>query len=396
MDGTWGFDEQFYTLWQLVNERYVDWSEFSQLPMPQGVTASEAWEVIGELRRRSGFALDRGHGKLGELWVNLPMNAQRRMRVIIDRTDADSHLSTWLSSTALSDAYVQGRVSELALLLQRNGDAADYETLRSVVLGTRRPRKEQERLAAAFEAALNSEFSSPRPRTATVEALYGEITGGAPIRHIASIENRPILVACDLCLATAPEVRAMGMDVFATGSHVWSLATELATRGPQAAFLGALILKAFFIRSGFGCIALLPLMALDAPARDSNAPLPKGDITSEVLAFIEALGAPLALLERSVLAGEERLDDLRHALESTPRLNYRQREIALRALRPGMEAFDYENYVETFQVAYNTARSDLSALVADGLLSPVPHSKKSTFAPAPNFASALETFLFDF
>jgi Fic family protein len=72
------------------------------------------------------------------------------------------------------------------------------------------------------------------------------------------------------------------------------------------------------------------------------------------------------------------------------RLNHRQREILLEALRNQNFAIKISEHQSSQGISYQTARSDLLGLVEEGLMQQIKHSRAFAFAPVPDLEDRLK------
>ena len=88
--------KEFVSIWRLLNERFVRWEEFCQMPMPLGTDAKTMWCITRSLLRGAGIELNHpgwcSTDPTETMWFSVPRTTERAVREIQARTDCNSIL----------------------------------------------------------------------------------------------------------------------------------------------------------------------------------------------------------------------------------------------------------------------------------------------------------------
>ena len=88
--------KEFVSIWRLLNERFVRWEEFCQMPMPPGTDAKTMWCITRSLLRGAGIELNHpgwcSTDPTETMWFSVPRTTERAVREIQARTDCNSIL----------------------------------------------------------------------------------------------------------------------------------------------------------------------------------------------------------------------------------------------------------------------------------------------------------------
>lgn len=392
------WDERFCSLWRDVNQCVVTREELDERDLPDNCTADDVWRALEALRRAAGYTLSRPRAGRAATWVNLPLNAQRHARVILDHSSANSVIGMRLANAAdLTSVYLEGRVTELVGTLGRDGLATDYERVRDITMHEKQPRNAADAVVRAFDETLKAERPRGERKTAALGArdLYDALACALdrPSQATMGQKARLFFETVDDCLAAVPQVR--GLDMLSNAARLWAFVGTSTCLSDLNATYASLVCKAYFVRCGFAGLSLLPIVSAGRSALGRLASLPPtSDMTGATVALLNVISPELEKLENTIRSEEERLIDLHERLATSGQLNYRQRA-TLEAFLDNTEAtYDYQGYCEKFQVTYNTARTDLNGLAARGLLYTLEDNCRLAFYPVPGFVSRLERMLY--
>lgn len=387
-------DPAFLRLWKEANGRVLTRDEFCRMPMPQGVSADQAWEAVGLLRRYAGICLGPNERLASSVWMNLPREERRLARDIAARGSAESALGALaLLGTRRRSSFIEEQVREVEAALGTDGETLGYEDVRAVLLDELPPSSTAELLALNYSEVYERELARERgdppamKQGLSMGSLYERLVSGIK-PEVVPRWNRPVADNVSRFLASMD--RLDSYDIPAASSYIWGAAARLGIVQPYGALFGSLVRKVFLIRGHMPALALLPLTTV---AREAELADDDTDTTRPTSKYLHLMGRQLDHLEGLVGREEGRRQDLRAMLGSSGAVNLRQREVLLKMLEESDAEYDYSSYAERFQVAYNTARSDLTGLARLGLMASGEHQNRRVFRAAPNYLSALGAWL---
>ncbi len=376
-------DEHFEALWNAVNERYVPWEEFAAMPMPSGLSAEDAWEVLMTLRRGAGKRIPFLQEPL--LWYNLPYADRVIAQEVLILTSAESDIAAHFSKCSFANAVPGNLVEDMLVLLERDGIESDYELLRAVILGERPPRNIGEQLARNYCNVLSRAFEQVGQDEAMcldTVALWHDLTEGVP----AVFYDEPSLRQLSADAHLLP--RQNQLEQLCLSAYFWEYTFISRMTGGYAALFASLMQKLFLMTSGYRYVSLLPLgkemIAHHDPVRSAFGPSRNWDdrkvhydLTPYFSWYIQLVHKGLVALRAQAQEEERYEEDLRTAIEAAPNLNFRQQTLLLDALCDPDFEIDYAAHQARWQTTYATARSDITRLMNAGFLRPEQRGKRN-------------------
>lgn len=389
-------DVQFLRLWQIANERMLTEDELADLEMPAGASAHEVWHAITLLRRWSGSVVGLNESRLVEFWVNLPNSERQKARRIIERGAELAMLGRMAERRSYPAVNLHDQVGEIAAALRRDGAPLDHETLRAILTRAYAPKSPTEQLVANYMGVLLAEWEQPTA-AGSIESIYERLTrgvlgrrglGSGPVAGEAAVWDYTVLANCDRCLASAGDAR--GEEVLNLGSYLRGATFGVRLVDPYQTLLGSLLQKVLFIRSGHGCLSLLPFCAVAVASSKPETDERAFDITERTARYLDATSDLLDDLANVLAANAQREQALHAAIDGSPRLTMRQKDALHRIVNNPDEVLDYDEYTARYQASYNTARSDLGKLVNAGVLYTTSDGRRVAFHATPHAMRAIE------
>lgn len=413
-------DERFCALLFALSDRGMTFERFSRLPMPQGLTPEQAWQVLAAIRRHQAVYY-RDTCLIGgvqmQQWFTPTRSIDAMLHDLGARTQASSILDTALHERHGRRFIMHSLIEETSAALACDGFAVDYETVRAIVAGDAAPTTPVGRLIANTHALLSDVVDSDDGQTpidpAYIRHIYARLTEGIDASSIGGglawgMEWPEDDLPADLVLR---EVAAMASGELADpAAHPIIMGQQLTCKiwkyppFPSCNYiLGSLVTRLYMKRKGYPVFTYIPSSKMTLAWKS-------GGYTDERVSPYAQCGAVtgfdrdwtvywescLALLqheldrlERYVLELKTYDDVLLASLESDHAFNHRQRDVLRRAvLTPGLTV-RIEEHRRAYELAYSTARADLTALVERGLLEMHYEGKAQVFGPRRDMKAVL-------
>lgn len=340
-------------------------------------------------------------------WTETPV-IYAAMADIAARSDEASSLWFSLSHLIHRDDVARVLVQELTAACFRDGLSADYETVRSLVIGRRPPESSQERLvvhaAGLFYDLVDRSKELLHVDIPFMRGLYSRLTTGAEdIYAIPYLPKHPpqgkgARGTNDDLLAS---IAVNHSDELAWGTNpaygVVLNADIIWDSRPFEHFNGLmefLVRVASFRRFGFHCLCFVPLssMRLDwerdlvspsiAPFRWGEAIVESShgiDSTPYLECMVGFLQEGICRLEGLVRRIERADTTSKRRINCDGRLNYRQRDLLMGMVDNPSREIDVHEYQVCYGVVASTARIDLNRLVTMRLLNDGFRGRKQVF-----------------
>lgn len=385
-------DEAFLNLWKLASERAFSREEFAALPMPADADADEVWDAITLLRRWSGRDVGLNETRMSVFWVNMSGHARELVSDIVGRSGASSILGRYVQAVGFRRAFIEAKVDSLRSALAQDGLSLDYESVRSTLLGETPPHTAQERLVANYESIVADELARAEEGAGSrdIRGLFAQLA--CDVVDMRGIRwDMTVLANLDACMKSAAGESDEMM--FCAARYLWGAGHDIFFVSELQATFASLLRKVYFIRAGRENLALLPLsshfQSEDVPQGDQEA----CDISVSVEHMLQTMASLLDEMEVVAQARLERLDDMRVALDVSEAFSLRQKDVLAQAIADPGVSFSYDALAARFGVSYNTVRTDMSRLVAAGLLYTSFEGHRVLLRPVPGIAAALERAL---
>ena len=408
----------------LAKGRYVHWDDVRRMPPPGGLDRRTWWLGI-KLARAQGmrdFPL-RATGGL-PFQYSLPDRALELLHWIDQHSAGEIIVSETIKDPGDRRRYLVNSLFEEAITSsQLEGASATRQVAKEMLRTGRPPRDRGERMILNnYHAMAELRTLAARPLTTEdVLQLHAVVTQGTLTDDTAAgrlqrpDEERVVVQAPDGAVAHVPPPaaelpeRLAAMCRFANGEdtpgfmhpvvravllHLW-----LAYDHPFEDGNGRTARTLFYrgmLSSGYWLFEYVTISRLlvKAPAQYARAFLytetDEFDATYFILHQLEVIRRAIEELHRYL---RRKMDELRETLQLVRRadLNYRQKALITHALRHPDAEYTYQSHATSHRVVRQSARTDLLALVARGLLERGLVGRRNVFRPAPNLSEQLAT-----
>ena len=414
-------DERFECLLARLAERGMSREEFDRLDareMPQGMTRNEAWRALAQIRRCQAVhyrdPLYVGSVRADD-WFYPTHRINRQLRELGMRTCSGSRLDAALSERHGRRLVARSLVQETVATLRCDGLDIDEETARDVISGAREASGTVERLALNMHGLLvgmldgeaqpitpelvenmysqlmdgvdDTSFASrtpwgdewpddPMPREEAIAQLCGMASGALadPAEHPIIVSQR---LVCKLWKTTP----------FPTCNYV----------------MGSLLHRLHMKLCGYPAFVYVPSSSATLAWKCGNrsgegvAPYASSGIVEGTSrewtlyweSCLHILLDEVDRLEAQVLRLKELDDRLLARLAEDRSFNHRQRDVLRRAILVPESTFRIEEHRRTYDLAYSTARQDLTTLMERGLLEMRYEGKAQVFTSRFDMKGAL-------
>lgn len=404
--------------------KYLHWDELLHRDPPGGLSHELWWAAIRMVRSQTQMDLPLRDKYQG----NFSYTSPDTMLELLQRVDRGASgriaLPEGVASPEGRDRYIVSSLIEEAITSsQLEGAATTRRVAKDMIRSGRQPRTTGERMIFNNFAAL-SYIRTIKDRDLTPELIFGlhrlvaretmeapeEIgafrKGQVYVRHDPSdlvlhepppVEELPgrMQLLCEFANRDIPDYYVHPV-VRAIVIHFW-----LAYDHPFADGNGRTARALFYwsmLRQGYWLCEYISLSDIvkKAPARYARAFLysetDDNDVTYFILHQLECIIRALDNVEQHLRRRVEQVRNARLLLrKSTALVNQRQLALLSHALEKPDTVYTIESHRVSHNVVYQTARSDLLALVDLGLLAKSKSGKKHVFRSVQNLAEALAT-----
>ena len=405
-----------------ANREYLYWDKFKHLPMPDGLTAEDAWAVlklVRSLNRRNSPIRD-VHGHV--FWYSLTDGLQRSL-MLIDQ-QAGGRIGTRVPEITpdVQRTYLLSRLMEEAIASsQIEGAATTRRDAKEMLRTGRKPSTRGERMilnnyrtiqqmrgtldrdlslslllelqSSLTEGTLSNASESGRFRTeADDDIVVGDFTG--KVVHVPPKAHELPAQLKELCrFANREEEHFVHPVLKAVLLHFW-----LAYLHPFCDGNGRTARALFYwfsLKSGYWLFEYVSIsrVIMRRRAQYERAFLyseaDDADVTYFATFHLNAIKIALDEFWEYVERKTKEDGDLQRQVSLDSGLNYRQRAVLTRAIKDSASRFTIESHRASHDVAYATARADLIDLVERGYLVQVRQGRAYVFAPAPDLRHRL-------
>ena len=307
-----------------------------------------------------------------------------------------------LSVRGLSGFRLDAQAREISDSLRRDGLYLPLEAARSMASQERPLLTLEETLACNYCDILRRTLAEPTLRWSMVQLCEALSQGSAQpcVLHSTPVTKRIDQILSD---AASRNKAPQSNDPLCVSAWLYNAPVYVKASSSLDDLLGNVLRKVYLIECGYPGLALLPLGSeqINESLKEwgpSSALHPElldafedaYDVTWHNSHYIDFIDACLTEAEQEAYYERRRIDMLTETIRSSTRLNHRQADVLLRALRTSDVVFDYADHQQRYAVSYATARKDIGALVTMGLLySSVTPEATLRFHPAPSLEHAL-------
>lgn len=408
------------------DSRYLHWDKLQRLTPPDGLRPEEWWIGLKLGRRTSARPLPMRVTSGSELWFTLPDRALELLHFV------DQHCSGAIASDAVVTAdgparrryLVNSLMEEAIRSSQLEGATTSRLAAKELLRSGRAPADRSERMIVnnyrgmefireqigdrltpeavlelhrtLTEGTLDDPASAGRLQPVDAErvAVFDRVTDKLLHRPPPAAELPSRLQAlCDFANAEEEDGRFIHPVVRAIVLHFWlghdHPFEDGNGRTARALFYWSMRTQGYWLAEYLAISRILQ----QAPAQYSRAYVQTetddGDATYFLLHHLEVVKRAVDELH-AYLA--DRVDDVRKvesALHADGDLNHRQTALLSHAMRHEDVSYTFAEHAAAHRVTHETARNDLRALEARGLLVRRRDGRRLRFAPAPDLRDRL-------
>lgn len=395
---------------------YLDWAQVTSRPLPAGMSAAEAWRLLGIVRQYGATWFPIPTLDDRRFWYSLTREGTRCLRFIGRYCRSESSLHRMLQEREGHRFLLRARIQEAIAACELDGVLLDFEASGHMLQQGRAPHTDAERLVHNSYEMLRELEDVDRTELFTpefVRSLYDRITDGVDLSRVPRGPGKTNLAGTarpdldeweqhdrDLLQEICDFANGVTGDEFEhTAIKGYMILSAMAYWRPLPDLnetVGRHMLRLFAVRRDYPVLGYLSTSLkmrqwFDrqlAPGTTrfttlERRPVVPGSIdgTEDILTHLQlttaAVGELLGYIERT-----RREDEMiAHILEEDVGLNYRQRAILARALSHPDAEFEIRQHQLAHRVVYQTARTDLLELEARGYLERETRGKAFVFLP---------------
>lgn len=393
-----------------------------------GASAEIVWEALTALRKAQAFISPKDLSSPNALpnWHNATDNLQRICREIVQHTHNGSALDVLANERAGASFITQQYVEEMQTNLAFDGYSAEYEDIRSVLLGERPAATHAERITCNYHAIMQDLGDmADAPYTAEMlDELYARLVHGADepnkedslastallvphsplekhyVAHSQPGDPATLQVAVDVAngYAGSPQRHPI-MTSMLVNCQFWRAPLYPSCNN----LMGCIASRWYLVREGFPVMRYVPKIRILEKWRLGMYEQVESFSYAEAMGVAEVEGdwtlyydAVMGLMLHEIVAMEHSLT-LRAAVDTTaiegiariPYLSYRQRDVLRQAVLAPETDFSIAEQKKKYGVVYSTARVDLEKLVEAGYLTRIIKGQAYAYRAASNLRSIL-------
>ena len=382
-------------------KRESDSSEFQNKYVPSEYDPEIVWDLLMYLRRSQAFhssSVSVIQGNIRPNWHTLPNSLALTLRLIAEKTRHGSPLDSIVTERNNERFITQQYVQELQTCLRLDGQPAEYEDIRSVLLRERPPLDEAETLACNYHRIM-AEMADTMPSQITkalITSIFLKLCEGVSLespladphsplepiyKPLSSILQEPDPHAIDIIEAVSSDLLSEKeqhpiMVSFLINCQFWRLPVFPRYNN----LMGCLISRLYLCKKGYPVLRYVPKIRIleewKQGANISSIPYSFAEIptywhsscdwTPYYDVVMKLLLQHIESMEASLLKRKSIDDIALIGIEKVPYLTYRQQELLKRAVLKPNTQFHISEHQREFGCAYSTARVDLEKLVELG------------------------------
>jgi Fic family protein len=409
-----------------VNRDYLHWEKFRHRPLPEGLTAEDAWAIVklSRVSARRSLSLADEDGRPFSVW--LPEHALGTLHEVdrgggttlllkdgtheILRESRDRILVNSLIEEAIATSQIEGAVTtrkvakEMLLTNRKPRDRSEqmivnsYRTIQLLRTKLRQPLSEQlllEIQESMTADTLDDAAAAGRLRTADDNIQIVDSRDGAVVFVPPSATALPGRLERLLEFANSPHTGPHFIHplVKAAILHFW-----LAYEHPFVDGNGRTARALFYwhmLRSGYWLFEFLTISRVihAAPLKYYRSFLysehDDNDMTYSVVFLVEVTRKALAQLHDYLATKQKEQQLVARTLQAAPDLNLRQRAVVQQALTEPTRSFTFQSHSRAEGVTLVTARNDLLDLHRRGFLDRHKQGRQFVFVAPPDLPKRL-------
>ena len=371
--------------------------EFDETEMPEGFSHDEVWAALMAIRRSQGIHyrdIVYTHSRAIDSWFTPTYDLMGTLRELELRTCTGSRLDLAFAERHSRRFIVRTLIEEAAAALECDGLEVDYETARALISGEQEPAGPVERLVMNTHALLSRiiDEGGGRITPGLVQEMFEALTEGIdtaslgthipwgdewpedPIPHDEALRQ--------ICAMAAGELGD-------PAEHPIVLAQRLICKFWKTApcpccnyIMGSLLARLHMKQMGYPVFAYVPSSSITlawkhgnftcegvtAYHRSGNVTEHERDWTVYWESCTRLILGEVKKLEELIFRLKAQDDALLSRLADDHAFNHRQREVLRRAILVPEAAFRIDDHKRRYDLAYSTARQDLTTLMERGML----------------------------
>lgn len=411
-------DPRFQDILARLAAQGVDRASFDRLPMPAGCSPEGIRPLVRGILRaqgiryRDGWTID---GVASAQWFYPTRSIELKLRELSRRTGAGSPLDRALSERFGQRFVTSSLIGETVAAVSCEGLCITYEEARRACLGDTVPRRPVERLVANMHALLVCMLGDELPSLdeATIRAMYEQLTQGIDAGDLGGsmawgdewpgdpVDSNTAIT--EVCAMASEELVDPAEHPIVTSQrivcHFWRNGVF-----PLCNYvLGSLVCRLYLKQKGYPVFAYLPISQMSLAWRQGTCDCvgvwpyreccdvqgPDYDWTLYWESCLQLLLHEAEALEETILRVKGEDDEILRSLRADHSFNHRQRALLEQAVLTPSTAMRIEEYRSQHDLAYSTARQDLTSLVERGLLEMRYEGKAQVFTVRDDFKRRL-------
>lgn len=391
----------------LCGERFLQWNEFKQLPMPSGLSPEQAWEMLHLIRIQDridigctdvlGLSLAEDFLPTWFKWSNELVDASHQVSGLIA---PDSFLDRKFRKKKRSVMLLDGFTETIGAILQLEKSFLDESEAKDILQGRAQPRCAQGAVLARLRRFLLDEGY----RNVNLGSANDLLSLHTQLMHPGPDEQEYLNVQAVTHVAelmrTSPENRYCMSTYTSPGAEIPISIVRRRAFGAGSTIMGCLLARLYFNSLDEVVLANLPIVESQLTPQVAKLACGEGvvlpnqehkfifhgtvDKTEFNILFL-CMVRDMLLAVRADLKSQEVLEDcLVEIVQRDPRLNMRQIGLLRRFLEDEHQALRLQDHQSAYLIAYATARADLMGLVSMGYLTVKKCGKAFWFYPAEN------------
>lgn len=414
-------DKKFATLLHLMSDRYLPWSEFVTMVMPDGISTSETWSILNEVRKLQGVRLAADDSDT-IAWYTHTHEMSQLLSVIDRKCSCDSRLYESVSTASGRPYVIRMNIDEGIATARLEGigisSARCYEMLAKSVA----PRNAGEclvnnlfRAVAKLENYVGEPFSAQmleQMRKSVIEGVHPDelekIVPASGTIAPDAIKYRDSLNAkarIDIVCGYANEIYGDAREHHAIRAFVLEdMFQGMQPLSNMNGFVGYLAFRLYTMKHGLPLLGILPVnkgkagWSEDGKTIDSRILYPEfkarlhadsHDLTDYATLVLLIATDCIRKLEVQMRKDKEMSQAISDSLAVGSWLNHRQKAILGQAVGNPKAEFTIAAHKNMYAIQYATARADLLKLVARGLFIKDECGKAFIFSLAPKVRDQL-------
>jgi len=402
----------------------LTWESFLAMPLPAGMSAYEAWDVVQAIGRYYAIPVPIPDLEDRLYWYTPTVQITRLLSNIERRCSTGSRLHRTLVDTNNRRFLVKARINEAIASTRLDGLGITQESAENLLRLNRAPRNDTERLlmntltvSAQLEQFVDVPFSPELLRH-----LGSLVLKNVESRALTRVECRggmdlPLLAASEYVDTAERQMQHIcayanhesGDEADQPAARLFLIQSTLRYYHPLPdwnAVVSRLAARLYALKHDLPVLAHLAFSAMALEWEDGRiAPpdvIPSGatfdvlrthneaNMTAFVTLGLQLMSVGLARLENYVTTRNARDEALQLLLKDDIEINHRQLAVLGRALRRPDAEFRIRYHKTANNIAYSTARTDLTDLADRGYLRFELRGKAHVFVPADDLAARIE------